>query len=106
MVVVQLGADEISTLITNGGQNTVMAGEGLLTQNAVTHSLCVYVAFQKAESVRRGNLLPGTAGIRNTNHSNYTLNDSSIRVAWSCFASSPCHFSIFFPLFTASLVYP
>lgn len=96
VVVVQLGADQISTFSTNGGQNTVMAGEGLLTQNAVTHSLHVYVAFQKAETVRRGNFLPGAAEIRNTNHSNYVLSDSSVRDAWSCFASSPCHFSIFF----------
>lgn len=61
VVVVQLGADQINTLSTNGGQNTIMAGEGLLTQNAVTHSLRVYVAFQKAESVRRGTFLPGAA---------------------------------------------
>lgn len=106
MVIVQLRADQISTLSTNGGQNTVMAGEGLSTQAAVRHSLRVYVAFQKAECVRKGNLLPGTAKIRNSNHFSYILNDSSVRFAWACFGSSLCCFSIFFSLFTASLVYP
>lgn len=96
MVVVQLGADQISILSTNGGQNPVMAGEGLSTQAAVTHSLCVYVAFQKAESVRSSNLLPGTAEIRNINNFNYILNDSSVKFSWACFGSSLCYFSIFF----------
>lgn len=87
MTVVQLRADQISKPSANGGQKTVMAGEGLecSVHKKCVHSLGVYVTFQKAEGVRRGNLLPGTAEIRNTN--NYILNDSSIRVAWSCFIS-------------------
>lgn len=73
VVVVQLRADQISTLSTNGEQNTVMAGEGPECRDTSLH---VYVAVQKAENVRRGRLLPGAAEIRNTNNSNYILNYS------------------------------
>lgn len=69
-----------------------MAEEGLSTQAAVTNSLYVYVAFGKAASVKRRNLLPGTAEIRNRNNSNYILNDSIIRLAWAPFGSLPCYF--------------
>lgn len=62
----------------------------------MTHSLGVYVAFQKAETVRRGNFLPGIAEIRNTD--NYILNDSSIGVAWSCFISLLFFYISFHPL--------
>lgn len=57
----------------------------------MANSLHMYVAFQKAESVKRGNLLPGTAETRNRNNSNYVLNDSIIRLAWVPFSSFPCH---------------
>lgn len=69
-----------------------MAEEGLSTQAAVTNSLYVYVAFGKATSVKRRNLLPGTAEIRNRNNSNYILNDIIIRLAWVPFGSLPCYF--------------
>lgn len=69
-----------------------MAEEGLSTQTAVTNSMYVYVGFHVAESVKRGNLLPGTAEIRNINNSNYILNDSIIRLARARFGSFPCYF--------------
>lgn len=69
-----------------------MAEEGLSTLAAVTNSLYVYLAFQKAESVKRGNVLPGTAEIRNRNNSNYILNDSIMRLAWVPLGSFPCCF--------------
>ena len=69
-----------------------MAEEGLSAQAAVTNSLYAYLAFQKAESVKRGNLLPGTAEIRNRNNSNYISNDSIIRLARVPFGSFPLCF--------------
>lgn len=58
----------------------------------MTNSVYVYVAFQKAESAKRRNLLPGTAEIKNRNNSNWILNDSIVRLAWVPFGSFPCYF--------------